>query len=118
MNVPKDPAVGWYEYRGARFHIERNASWGYFTYYVPSIVLPWMRGGLSALTHEAGWFAWTPRALLRKVKRAVDRAFRAQERNGKSTEPYAEFDAYNRDAPERYRMDRIADPERDYTVIA
>lgn len=107
-----DPHVGWYEYRGARFKIERYAAWGYFSYYVGEIQLPWMRGSLTALCHEAGWFAWTARAIIRKVKRTIDREFRSRERNGERTDT----DAWAAELPGG--LDPLPEPNRDYRVLA
>jgi hypothetical protein len=83
-SAQKDPHVGWYEYRGARFEVRRHSPWGGFSYYVGDIKLPWDVGTLGAL--HVGHFAWTGPRMIRKTCRVIDKEYRSRERNGESTE--------------------------------
>ncbi|HUO69420.1 MAG TPA: hypothetical protein VMU39_01480 [Solirubrobacteraceae bacterium] len=105
----KDPNVGWYEYRGARFRVTRHG----WTYVVSEITLPWLRGSMLALTRDTGWSALTFRAVTRRVKRAINAEIRERQRNG---EPI-DSEAYARKC-RGMGFKPIPERERDYRVLA
>lgn len=95
-------SIGWYEYRGARFKVTRFGR----SYYVAEIKMPWHRGSLVSLQHDAGWFGLTANLVIRKVKRTINREIKQRWRNGERIDERAwedERPAWLRSIPETTR---------------